>query len=100
MFYGEFKTRVDEKWRLRIPASLIGDLDECIINISIDGCVRIYPKQNHFIYEDYPHIFKTRVKKDNRVVIPSKFRSSVSFFYGKSVTLVGFGKYIELWPRP
>ncbi len=101
MFFGQFDTTVDHKWRLLLPSSLVGNLDDYIfLRISENGCVRIYPNVSRFKEKDYPYIFKCIVKKGNRVVIPTQLRDSISFYYGKKITVVGYGHCLELWPQP
>ncbi len=102
MFCGQFDTAVDNKWRLTIPSSLVGDIrnDHLILALSDDGCVRIYPDTSRFKEKDYPYLYRVPVRKGNRVVIPTQLRDSISFYHGKKITVAGRGKFLELWPRP
>ncbi|MBI4085139.1 MAG: hypothetical protein HY432_01355 [Candidatus Liptonbacteria bacterium] len=111
MFCGKHDAAVDCKWRLNLPAELKGEFEkagnECMFAMADNGCVRMCPftSTNGHDKPDYKLIDKGNIAKNkkngsSRITIPEMFRDSVSFHFGNTVTVVGMGNYIELWPRP
>ncbi len=100
---------LDENWRLFIPAIFRPDFGQSlnstrVLFLSGNGCVRIYPYPDgeDIWLEQFRVSLRKKSKNGNgsRMSIPGMFRRSVSFFYGRTVTLVGKREYIEIQPSP
>jgi len=103
MFFGIWNCKVDNKWRLTLPAAIRDGLDEIVLlEKEDDGCIQIHHRNN--IQKDFFPIFIVKVKqckdRQKRILIPLVLRKSTSFYLGKRVTLSGKGDYLEIWPRP
>jgi DNA-binding transcriptional regulator/RsmH inhibitor MraZ len=108
MFYGRWNIKIDEKWRLRIPAIIAKEFN--------NGLILLYQKEECVILEkvlsfnlinktvkDFSLVFIIKIKqekKNKRIMIPEELRASNSFYFGKTITLVGRGSWLEVWPRP
>jgi len=106
-FLGQWPSLVDSKWRLKLPIKVAEKLNTDLVLVKRnkeDDCVEIHLKLSDTRKEDFPWVFKERVQgKDNkmrRILIPKEFRDSVSFYFGKRVTIAGHGGHLKLWPRP
>lgn len=101
MLYGRFEVVVDAKWRLTIPSEWRSEIPAyLIVGINKEGCVGVYsdgtPRYGWYripVHEDGDD-------SSRRITIPCQLRSAVSFWYGRTVTLVSHGRSFELWPRP
>ncbi len=99
-------TQVDEKWQLYLPAEMaerMGDNEEVFVLVDGSGCVHICP----FWVPEVPfggtavRLRKTGPgRKYARITIPQEFRSTKSFHYGRTVTVVCKKKSVVVWPRP
>jgi DNA-binding transcriptional regulator/RsmH inhibitor MraZ len=114
MFFGRHDTVIGRGWRLNIPAAFANDFlrnPNSMRIIVMEGrtCVKIYPyreigEHDGISPSDVADV-KLGKKEHNgsaclRMVIPEMFRDSLSFHYGKTVTIAGNGDHIEIWPRP
>ena len=101
MFYGQWDTTIDEKWRLSLPNYINGHFQNFVMLKEGKVCLEIYKAKTGEKIEriDSPFIFFQRIKNKG-FVVPKIFRDSVSFYFGKRVTLAGRGSYLEIWPRP
>lgn len=101
---GQRDITVDKKGRLVLPRELKEELSaHVVLSLAEDSCIRIDVLP--FTHEADLSAVLVSVEKDYysgpRVCIPKVLRQkSVSFFYGRTVTLVGKGDYLEVWPRP
>lgn len=99
MFFGQWEIKIDDKWRLAIPSAVREYFNDFLfLKEGMDGCLEIYSLLD-LDYLDPSFLFKERIKK-NRIKIPAPLRKSISFYFGKKITLVGRGYSLELWPRP
>lgn len=108
MFYGQWNSHVDYKWRVYIPCQLVrdGKIGNYIV-VSVneeDGCIRIEnPPINQQQIKDPAsvYILSLRESKNHskRFVVPKSLRESTSFYFGRKVTFVGKGDHLEIWPR-
>jgi DNA-binding transcriptional regulator/RsmH inhibitor MraZ len=96
VFFGIKKKVIDKKWRLWIPASFKTSQNFCFLKISDDGCIQIY---FNLPLSDFQNFERVRVRKGDRIIIPERFRNSYSFYFGKKVSVVGCGHYLEIWPE-
>ena len=74
---GEFQCRLDEKGRVRLPSSLLRQLNELggynlVINRSVDKCLMLYPK---VVWD------KIKVKVDKLNPYVKKNREFIRYFY-------------------
>lgn len=113
MFYGKWDVVIDEKWRLRFPAAIEAKLDNFILlKEGTSGCLQIWKAPHKIEGEDSASVFIMEVEtvdfqmtnghwyRKRRMRIPISLRGAISFYFGRRVTLVGRGEYLELWPRP
>jgi len=99
MFYGQWETTIDEKWRLRLPSYISRHFQNFIMLKEGENCLEIHKPLRRISEDDASFIFFQKIKK-KRFIIPCFLRRSVSFYFGKKVTLAGRGSYLEIWPRP
>ncbi len=104
MIYGKWNVSIDNKWRFLFPsaASCYFNNGKVILYESDDGCIRIEKFSRKKEVEGFAVCFmkyKMGVSKGRRILIPRQLRNSISFFFGKKVTVVGKGTYLELHPR-
>lgn len=103
MFYGQWNYVVDERWRIRIPREISEQLgDKVLVFENKNGCVRIEDLPSRMNEEHFPYVHKlseTRPRREKRLLIPIRLRDTVSFMFGRKVTLVGMGDHLEIWPR-
>jgi len=100
MFSGRWDTRLNEEWQLYIPTIINKGFGKFVLlkEKEENGCVmmtKISPQRE----ENLPHIFIEKIKNGGKIKIPDPLRGSSSFYYGKNVTIVGRGDYLEIWPR-
>ncbi|HUX36040.1 MAG TPA: MraZ N-terminal domain-containing protein [Candidatus Paceibacterota bacterium] len=107
MLKGSKYAVVDDKWRLMLPAKFSADFgkshDSVIIASAGNGCLNIYPYPagvDRLSGSSEVSLRRSEKKKCVRITIPEWMRSSVSFFYGRTVTVAGKRDHIELQPRP
>jgi len=110
MFFGKWDLRIDEKWRLHIPAVIrkqFNNSNSVILYEDNDGCLRIEkpPLSQSIVYPSAIYIIDIKKGRRGResekwFLVPKYLRGSTSFYYGRKVTLVGRGNYLEIWPRP
>lgn len=101
--------RLDGAFRLVIPSAIREQVGEKVfIADPADGehGLRIYfnfPEKIKKSFRVLP-VKVERSKKQIRLSIPSSFRNSVSFFFGRQVALAYSGgwhfDFLELWPEP
>lgn len=107
MLKGSKYAAIDDKWRLLLPANFAGDFaesnDSVIITATNNGCLSIYPYPEGMDYlpgSSEVSLRKNKKKNCVRITIPEWMRSSISFFYGRTITIAGKKDHIELQPRP
>ncbi len=99
MLCGQYESVVDYKWRLRIPNCFARELGkELILKELKNKCIGIYCSKECFSKNEFPYIYKAKIKKGNRITIHKNLRNSNSFYFGKKVTIAGCGSHLELWP--
>ncbi len=107
MFYGQWDTTLDDKWRVIIPCPWRTHFRGASVALrkGKKGCLEIHPRSFPVTRDLAPWTvyvpFERRKKTgERRFVIPPFFRDTLTFFYGRSITLAGRIEYLEVWPRP
>ncbi|HHE67473.1 MAG TPA: hypothetical protein ENL33_00190 [Candidatus Parcubacteria bacterium] len=101
MLTGQYKVKIDKKWRFGIPKRLREQLgDELFIFIKEGkNTLEIYPLSG--VKDVKPEEFPGAVITVNkRITVPQAMRNSIAFYLGRTVNLVGKGDHIEIWPWP
>ena len=104
-----YGVRLDKAFRLIIPAAVREQVGKKVfVADPVDGehGLRIYFNSTEKIKKSF-RVLPVKVEKGDkqtRVTIPFSFRNSVSFFFGRQVTLAYPGgwnfDFLELWPEP
>lgn len=119
MFVGTFTRKVDEKWRLPLPADLLGDAgdaDQAFFYFAPSAGHLILFSQFHFDQlstqvnarsvmanrelrrKFFGNTYKKPRDKSGRITIPDSLRGRCGFDAGDEVVLVGTGPYVEILP--
>lgn len=101
MFCRKWDRDLDEKWRLIIPAEIKKFRTQVILKENDDGCIQLHKPSSGF--KNSSIWFKVRLTKSNkktkRITIPLDLHNSVSFYFGRKVTIVEKENYLVIWPR-
>ncbi|MCR5457614.1 MAG: division/cell wall cluster transcriptional repressor MraZ [Clostridiales bacterium] len=113
MFLGEFSHATDAKGRVFMPAKFRDELGkEFIVTRGIDKCLCVYPLSEWEKYtariEEFPQVQARKVRRfiysaackaeldsQGRVLLTNEQREYAEI--GKTVSVLGVGKYIEIW---
>ena len=100
MFLGRWDAKIDPKWRLCIPAVINKQFGKSVLlKEGKDGCI-LLQKQDISKVKDFSYVFVEKIRNGGRIMIPNPLRSSVSFYYGRNVTIAGEGDHLKIMPRP
>lgn len=112
-FCGKYNAVVGDKWQLTLPAGFACEFSKNpamrILAMQEEGCVRIYPYKDDYDKCSPSEVANILIRRKGsiatgnacmRITIPEIFRGAVSFYYGATVTVVGMGDHLEIWPRP
>jgi len=100
---------VDQKWRLTLPSDIVDRENlsqerKVFFKQDKDGCLVMYfskPMSAKVVGVEVNAAENKKAKtKSHRVMIPRELRSSMSFYFGKTLILADKGKCLSLWPRP
>src|SRR5215203_4983220 len=118
MFLGRFEHSVDVKGRVAVPARYRERLSgELILTRGNDGCLYLFTQESFEPLSEkldalpmgesdvrnlrrsvYSSAEPVELDKQGRIVIPDHLRSYASI--SGDVTIIGVGRYIEIWNTP
>jgi DNA-binding transcriptional regulator/RsmH inhibitor MraZ len=99
MFWGQWETAIDNKWRVNLPSSLNKKFNNYVLLKEGKNCLEIHRPLSKISKEDTPFMYFQEIK-GKRFIIPRFLRKSKSFYFGRKIIIAGRGSYLEIWPRP
>lgn len=96
MFYGKWNASVDHKWRMNVPREILKDLGQKVLLYESNEVIRIEVFKGVTEKLELIHLCKV---KSGKILIPEHLRNSESFYFGKKISIVGKGGFLEIWPR-
>ena len=120
MFVGTYKRRLDEKWRLPLPADLLSDAvtgdseffyfapaaghlilfsQEYFDQLSEQVTAKSVMAHRELRKKFFGNTYKKPRDKSGRVTIPEPLRARCGLDAGMEAVLVGTGSYVEILPE-